>query len=198
MPLPELVVDLREEHELLENRLVSPGNRLVSPSETYEIINIPSRHIFANVDWISKQTEKRPVWLICASGRRSQAIKEQYFGRNDGIKSSEGGMKLLGGNKDGKGRENVSVDPSRIEVQSGTGGYGIQQIMQMMFALMISVITISIFFGLKREYLLLMCGAMLAGVVGQLVTKSCLLGKLVPKHEFIVANVNVKPAIHKE
>jgi rhodanese-related sulfurtransferase len=183
MTLPELVIDIREEHELLGSRLVSPGNRLVSPGETYEIINIPSRHIFANVEWINKQTEKRPVWLVCASGRRSQAIKEQYFGRNDGIKSSEGGLKFVTGSK------NVSVDPSRIEVQPGTGGYGIQQIMQMMFAIMLSVITIAIFFGLKREYLLLMCGTMLAAVVGQLVTKSCVLGKLVPKSEFVIANV---------
>ena len=187
MTLPELVIDLREEHELLESRLISPDR-------TYEIINIPSRHIFANVGWISKQTEKRPVWLICASGKRSQAIKEQYFGRNDGIKSSESGLKLLGGN--GSRIGTVSVDPSRIEVQSGTGGYGIQQIMQMMFALMLSVITIAIFFGLKREYLLVICGVMLAGVIGQLVTKSCLLGKLVPKSEFVIDNV--KPVIHQK
>ena len=178
MTLPELVIDLREEHELLESRLISPDR-------TYEIINIPSRHIFSNVGWISKETEKRPVWLICASGMRSQAIKDQYFGRNDGIKSSEGGLKLLGvracviGNRSGSGT--ASVDPSRIEVQSGTGGYGIQQIMQMMFALMLSIITIAIFFGLKREYLLVICGVMLAGVIGQLVTKSFLLGKIVPK-----------------
>ena len=189
MTLPELIIDLREEHELLESRLVSPDG-------TYEIINIPSRHIFANIGWISKQTEKRPVWLICASGRRSQAIKEQYFGRNDGIKSSEGGLKLLGGSRSGNGSGAVSVDPSRIEAVSGTGGYGIQQIMQMMFALMLSVITIAIFFGLKREYLLLTCGVMLAGVVGQLVTKSCLLGKLVPKSEFVFDNV--KPVIHQK
>ena len=187
MTLPELVIDLREEHELLENRLVSPDG-------TYEIINIPSRHIFANVKWISKQTEKRPVWLICASGRRSQAIKDQYFGRNDGIKSSEGGLKLL--SRNGSVGKGLSVDSSHIKVQSGTGGYGIQQIMQMMFALMLSVITIAIFFGLKREYLLVMCGVILAGVVGQLVTKSCLLGKLVPKSEFVFDNV--KPVIHKE
>ncbi len=185
MTLPALVIDLREEHELLERRLLSPDG-------TYEIINIPSRHIFANVEWIAKQTEKRPVWLICASGRRSQAIKDQYFGRNDGIKSSEGGLALLSGNGSG----NTSVDPSRIEVQSGTGGYGIQQIMQMMFALMLSVITLAIFFGLKREYLLLMCGTMIAAVVGQLVIKSCILGKLVPKPVFVIANV--KPVMHKE
>jgi rhodanese-related sulfurtransferase len=189
MTLPELVIDLREEHELLESRLVSPDG-------TYEIINIPSRHIFANVKWITKQTEKRPVWLICASGRRSQAIKDQYFGRNNGIKSSEGGLTLWGrdGSGDRSGTGNTSVDPSRIEVQPGTGGYGIQQIMQMMFALMLSVITIAIFFGLKREYLLLMCGAMLAAVVGQLVTKSCLMGRLVPKSEFVIDNV--KPVVH--
>jgi hypothetical protein len=182
MTLPELVIDLREEHELLESRLVSQGG-------TYEIINIPSRHIFANVDWINKQTEKQPVWLICASGRRSQAIKEQYFGRNDGIRSSEGGLKF------GSGSENMSVDSSRIEVLSGRGGYGIQQIMQMLFALMLSVITTAIFFCLKREYLLVLCGVMLFSVIGQLVTKSCVLGKLVPKSEFVIKNVKPGSAI---
>lgn len=172
MTLPELVIDLREEHELLESRLVSQDG-------VYEIINIPSRHIFSNVDWITKQTMKRPVWLICASGRRSQAVKEQYFGSNDGIKSSDNGLKF--------GSGGVSVDPSHITVQHGRGGFGIQQIMQMMFAVMLSVITISIFFGLKREYLLLLCGVMLTAVVGQLWMKSCVLGKLLPKAEFLPA-----------
>lgn len=172
MTLPELVIDIREEHELL-------GSRLVSHDGAYEIINIPSRHIFANVDWITKQTEKRPVWLICASGRRSTAVKEQYFGRNDGIKSSDNGLKI--------GSGGVSLDPSHITVQKGKGGFGIQQIMQMAFAFMLAVIMTAIFVGLRREYLMLLCGVMLAAVVGQLATKSCVLGKVIPKFTFTPA-----------
>lgn len=170
MTLPELVIDLREEHELLKGRIVSPDGH-------YEIVNIPSRHIFANVDWIRLQTEKRPVWLICASGRRSQSVKDQYFSRNDGIKSSNGGLKFV---SDGT----TAVDPAHITLQEGTGGLGIQQAMQVAFAIMLSAITISVFFGLKREFVLALCGVMLSAVLGQLITQSCLLGKIIPRNVF--------------
>ena len=76
---PELIIDIREEFELLEKKIVPTTTK-------YEVVNIPSRHIFANIEWIRKQSELRPVWIICASEGEA-AIKDQYFPRNDGIKS---------------------------------------------------------------------------------------------------------------
>lgn len=176
MTLPELVIDLREEHELL-SEIVVP----VSGDDTYEVVNIPSRHIFANVDWVKKQTEKRPVWLLCASGRRSQAIKEQYFASNDGIKSSHGGLSFGFGDKP----LGSSVDAAHITVVKGKGGFGIQQIMQLAFACMLSVIVILAFFNVRRDVMLAVGGLMIAAVLGQVFTRSCLLGKVVPKSVFV-------------
>ena len=177
MTLPELVIDLREEHELLEKRLVPTAN---GSDAAYEIVNIPSRHIFANVDWITQQTSKRPVWLICASGRRSQSIKDKYFASNDGIKSSNGGLTF----GDGK-QHSPSIDASRVTVVEGSGGFGIQQLMQLAFACMLSVLVVCVFFGVRRDVIIGLGGVMIATVLGQAFTKSCLLGKIVPKSVFV-------------
>ena len=173
MTLPELIIDLREEHELLEKKLVNNGNR-------YEIVNIPSRHIFANVDWIKKQTEKRPVWLICASGRRSQAIKDQYFATNDGIKSSVGGLSFGFDKQVGE-----SVDAEHISIQYGEGGLGMQQYMQVAFAMMLLVPALLVYFKASRLTILAVIGALIVIVLSQTFTKSCLLGKIVPKSVFV-------------
>lgn len=173
MSLPELVIDLREEHEQLSEKIVSPDG-------TYEIINIPSRHIFSNIEWINKQSEKRPVWLICATGRRSQAIKDKYFASNDGIKSSHAGLSF--------GFDKIkapSVDMGHIFTKKGKGGFGIQQLMQLAFAFMLSVIILMIYFNIKKEIILIVVGAMIVMVLGQVFTKSCLLGKVVPKSIFV-------------
>lgn len=181
MTLPELVIDLREEHELLEKKLVGNGNGNSNNSK-YEIVNIPSRHIFANVDWIKKQTEKRPVWLICASGRRSQAIKDQYFATNDGIKSSAGGLSFGFDTQQSAGE---SVDADHISIQQGEGGLGMQQYMQVAFAAMLLVPALLMYFKASRLTILAVLGALIFAVLSQTFTKSCLLGKIVPKSVFV-------------
>lgn len=172
MTTPELVIDLREEHELLDEKIVSTDG-------TYEIVNIPSRHIFANLDWINKQTEKRPVWLLCASGRRSQAIKDKYFSSNDGIKSSYAGLAFGFGKEIGE-----HIDGGHVTIVKGRGGYGIQQLMQLAFASMLIIVMTLVFFNVRRDIVLSVTGLMIIMVLGQVFTKSCLLGKIVPKSVF--------------
>ena len=169
---PELIVDLREEFELLEKKLVPTTNK-------YEVVNIPSRHIFANVDWITKQSHLRPLWLLCASGRRSQAIKDQYFPKNDGIKSSWGGLKFDNGD------EHPRVDPNELKIEYGAGGFGLQQYMQIAFAGMLSLVVIMLYLNLDRIIVLSVVSGMIIMVLGQTFTKSCLLGKIIPKSQFI-------------
>lgn len=178
MVTPELVIDLREEHELLEKILISPHGK-------YEIINIPSRHIFANVSWINRQTEKRPVWLICASGRRSQEIKDKYFPKNDGIKSSIGGLTFSNG--DGN-KNSESVDGDHITIKYGQGGFGIQQYMQIAFAGMLVVALSLVYFNVKRNISLFIILAMIVAVLGQTFTKNCMLSKILPKSVFVESN----------
>lgn len=179
----ELIIDLREEHELLQSLLVSKNI-----NSEYEIINIPSRHIFANIDWINHQTELRPVWLICASGRRSLSIKKKYFAKNDGIKSSEGGVKLvqMGGCEQGNNGE--SVKGCELKLNYGAGGFGMQQYMQLVFAAMLAIVAVLLHFNVKKHVLMMVVGAMIVMVLAQALTKSCLLGNMVEKSVFVPKN----------
>jgi hypothetical protein len=181
----ELIIDIREEFELLEMRIIPTTNQ-------YEIVNIPSRHIFANIDWINRETEKRPVWIICASGRRSQAIKDQYFPKNDGIKSSVYGIKLLTNEikEDQTENKETHINASAVRIEKGQGGYGIQQYMQFAFAGMLSIILALIYFKVDKLIVIFVITGFIIMVLGQVFTKSCLLGKIVPKSVFVPENDN--------
>ena len=180
---PELIIDIREEHELLEKKLV-PVN------QKYEVVNIPSRHIFSNTEWIRKQSEMRPIWIICASGRRSKAIKEQYFPRNDGIKSSENGIKsIYDYEQPNKPISNLdstkSVDNKYLRIKYGKGGLGMQQYMQLAFSAMLVLCGVLVYMNVSKNIVLVCISFMVAFVVGQTYTQSCLLGKIIPKSTFI-------------
>lgn len=171
---PELVIDLREEHELLEKMIVSSD-------KTYEIINIPSRHIFSNITWINRETEKRPVWLICASGRRSQEIKNKYFPKNDGIKSSNNGLNFDINNK----IVDKSINSNHITIKYGEGGFGIQQYMQLAFTFMLIIVLSFFYFNVKRNISIVIILSMIIFILGQSFTKSCMLSKIIPKSVFV-------------
>lgn len=171
-----LIVDLREEHELLSVRLTP-----ASADTHVNIVNIPSRSIFANVDWLLRQSAKMPVWLICASGRRSNSIKERYFPQNDGIKSVQAGVQDIGV------KENASFGEfpvERVVKQQGQGGLGIQQYMQFAFVAMLTIVGCVIWFAPKKNYALAIIAAFGIGVLSQAVTKSCLMSKMLPKSDF--------------
>jgi hypothetical protein len=180
---PELIIDIREEFELLEKKIVPTTAK-------YEVVNIPSRHIFANTEWIRKQSELRPVWIICASGRRSQAIKDQYFPRNDGIKSSQSGIKIIYDSEQfDKLIQNhdstKSVDNKYLRIEYGEGGLGMQQYMQLAFSAMLIVCGGLVYMNVNKNFILVAIVAMIVFVLGQTYTKSCLLGKMIPKSIFV-------------
>lgn len=182
---PELIIDIREEHELLEKKIV-PVN------QKYEVINIPSRHIFSNTEWIRKQSEMRPVWIICASGRRSKAIKDQYFPRNDGIKSSENGIKNIYDYEDTDKPNNnldmttsVDANANNLRIEYGKGGLGMQQYMQLAFSAMLVLCGVLVYMNVSKNIVLVCISVMVVFVVGQTYTQSCLLGKIIPKSTFI-------------
>jgi len=170
-----LVVDLREEHELLSSRLFGRDSKVA-------ILNIPSRSIFANVDYLISHSAKMPVWLICASGRRSKAIKERYFPQNDGIKSVPIGIQDIGV------KENASFGEfpvERVVKQDGQGGLGIQQVMQYAFVAMLILIGCIVWFAPEKHYTLAVITLLVVGILSQAVTKSCLMSRLLPKNDFI-------------
>ena len=58
MNYKEIWIDIRDEHELAESQIIAPNDALV--------INIPSRNIFANADWIKsmqKNGDKNNAYL---------------------------------------------------------------------------------------------------------------------------------------
>jgi rhodanese-related sulfurtransferase len=174
-----LIVDLREEHEILTVRLTP-----ATADTQVNIVNIPSRSIFANVDWLLRQSAKMPVWLICATGRRSNSIKEQYFPKNDGIKSVTAGF------QDIRVKENACFGEfpvERVVKQQGQGGLGIQQYMQYAFVAMLTLVGCVIWFAPKKYYALAVIVALGVGIMSQAVTRSCLMSKMLPKNNFVAA-----------
>ena len=72
------IIDLREENELGKSRIISRNNNVT-------VISIPSRHIFANKEFIINLSNQGKVYLLCRSGNRSLQIKNKYFKNNKNI-----------------------------------------------------------------------------------------------------------------
>lgn len=72
------IIDIREEYELLENRYISNNSNLI-------IIAIPSRIIFANVEFINKLSINNQIFILCRTGKRAKLIKNKYFSNNKNI-----------------------------------------------------------------------------------------------------------------
>jgi len=174
MSEPVLIVDVREENELLESKIVPVA-------ENVQVVNIPARHIFANLDWLRSQPGT--VWLICRSGARSGALKTKYFPEDVNIKSSAGGVgEFMLENKTNDG-ENEHINPQTVEIIQGKGGFGIQQYLQLAFATMLLVVALlnTILPKVQLNYVIY---AMICVILYQIYTKSCWLGKMVPKATF--------------
>jgi len=106
MDYKEIWIDVRDEHELLESRIIAPIEETL-------IINIPSRNIFANVNWIkATATKGTKITLICRSANRSQSVKTLYFAQDDNIVSLDGGIKK-----------------PLVKLEHHGGGLGLQQIL---------------------------------------------------------------------
>lgn len=167
MTAPILIIDIREEHEVMAERVGASGNSDI------QIVNIPMRHIAYNVDWINKMSAKMPVHIICASGNRSGKIKDKYFASNQGIKSFDGGVNLLKSGKAGQ------VDGLTV-VPGGQGKFGMNQYMQMMFAAILLVIAGVVYMVPDNRVSLGVIATIVAFISYQLFSKSCLLSKLIP------------------
>ena len=167
MPAPILIIDIREEHEVMTERVEARGNPDI------QIVNIPMRHIAYNVDWINKMSAKMPVHIICASGNRSGKVKDKYFASNQGIKSFDGGVNLLKSGKAGQ-VSGLTVVPG------GQGKFGMNQYMQMMFAAILLVIAGVVYMVADKRVSLGVIATIVAFIGFQLFSKSCLLSKLIP------------------
>jgi rhodanese-related sulfurtransferase len=156
MDYKEIWIDVRDEHELLDSRIVAPNEETL-------IINIPSRNIFANVNWIkATATKGTKITLICRSANRSQKVKTLYFAEDANIVSLYGGIK----------------NPL-VKLEPHSGGLGLQQILQLVFATILTGILIGSFVIDVKELRYFIVGIIFF-IIYQVFSKSCLIGKYVP------------------
>jgi len=155
------IIDLREENELGKSRIISRNNNVT-------VISIPSRHIFANKEFITNLSNQGKVYLLCRSGNRSLQIKNKYFKNNENITSIDNGLKAL------------EQFGDNIEIIKGSSGLGMQQYMQIVFAFIIIGTIIAIFMNVKKIYVLIALTLFLLFILYQIFSSSCILSKIIP------------------
>jgi hypothetical protein len=74
------IVDVREEKELEEKRLISKNSEI-------RIINIPESIIKTKVDYVNNLSKNGKVYLGCKKGIRSNKIKLELFNDNPNVQS---------------------------------------------------------------------------------------------------------------
>lgn len=157
----EIWIDIRDEHEVAENQIIAPTS---TGNNDIIVMNIPSRNIFANVEWMERIGAK--IMLICRSASRSKKVKDLYFSNNDNITSLDNGIS----------NPNIKLKP--INAKSNFG-LGLQQILQIVFtAILLFILIISFYTQIVMiRYILAM---MIVFILYQVISKSCLIGKYVP------------------
>lgn len=157
----EIWIDIRDEHEVAENQIIAPTS---TGNKDIIVMNIPSRNIFANVEWMERIGVK--IMLICRSASRSKKVKDLYFSNNENITSLD------------KGISNPMIKLKPINAKSNFG-LGLQQILQIVFATMLLFILIISFYTqiVMIRYILAM---MITFILYQVMSKSCLIGKYMP------------------
>ena len=152
-----IIIDIREESELLDTFLQTSDPQTI-------ILNIPMKNIKFSIEGIKKLSEKEKIYLICQSSNRSNKIKDLYFKDNENIISVNGGIKNL--------------NLPDITLEKGSGHYGFQQKMQITFALILFVVLMMVFFNVSKNILLSVIGVFILAIGLQIMTKSCLLSKI--------------------
>ncbi|ARF09895.1 hypothetical protein Indivirus_5_18 [Indivirus ILV1] len=162
--IKEILIDLREEFELLNMYLISTDKSLL-------IVNIPMRSIFSNVEWISTISTKNNIYLMCRSSVRSKKVKDKYFKNNNNIKSIDGGIKKIEMNK---------LFRNRIKIIKGDGGFGLQQYMQLAFIIMLFLVLVLLYLGVDTRYVEIFIIILILFIIYQLYIQSCWIGSMVP------------------
>jgi rhodanese-related sulfurtransferase len=164
MEYKEIWIDIRDEHEVAENQIVAPTT---TSNNDILVMNIPSRNIFANVEWMERITQKGvKITLICRSASRSKKVKDLYFADNENITSLD------------KGIANPNIKLKTINTKTNLG-LGLQQILQLVFTTILLFIIISSFYT-KIEFIRYTIAVIIIFILYQVISKSCLIGKYVP------------------
>lgn len=166
-----LIIDVREEQELLDHHLVSKDGSTV-------IVNIPTRNIFANVDFINQLSSQfESVFIVCRTNKRAQKLKDKYFSENPKIDTIRGGWKgIIKGNV-GQVRGLEVVDNNSLL------NLAPQQYMQSVIVAFLCGVVLLNYKEVDRKYI----SGLLLGFAGfiayQVLTKDCLMTGMIPLPE---------------
>jgi len=155
------IIDLREEQELAQLRIISKD-------ENVNVITIPARYIFANVEFINKISKKNKVYLLCKRGIRSCKIKSQYFPNNPNVQSISEGLGSLDKLK------------NQVEIIRGDGGYGMEQHLLLIFAIVLVSLMLAIYMDINKLYILAMIGLIFGVTIYLTFYNSIILSKKIP------------------
>lgn len=159
--IKEIIIDLREEFEVLELKMVSQDPSVL-------IINIPSRSIFANKEWISKLSKDHKIYLVCKKGIRATKVKNTYFQNNDNV--------IMGGGV----KTELLLPKNKVKLVEGLGGLGMQQYVQLVFVCILLLLLLLHYFNIDRKYIMGLLILFILFIGYQIYTKSCLIGSMIP------------------
>jgi len=165
-----LIIDIREEQEILDRQLVSTDGNVV-------IVNIPTRSIFANVDFINQLSgEFQTLFIVCRSNRRATRVKNKYFAENPKILTLDGGINaIMNGDSPINGLQVIDT--------SSLFNLAPQQYMQTVIVAFLCGVVLLNYKEVDRKYI---SGALLAfaGFIAyQVITKDCTLTRVIPLPE---------------
>lgn len=164
--MPILIVDIREESEILDVQ-IKPNTPEV------HIVNIPSRSIFANVEYLNRISENYDqIYLLCRTSRRTSAVKEKYFHDNPKIHSYPGGWKAL---------EDDDDLPKLISIVDSSSLFNLapQQYMQIVIVCFLLSIIAANYMEVPRKYVNIAIGGFAAFICYQVLTKDCTMANLI-------------------
>lgn len=148
------IIDIREEHELLEKKYISKNNNLI-------IIAIPSRIIFANTQFLENLSKNNQILISCKTGRRANLIKNKYFSNNKNIITINNINNFL--------NDIIIIKNNKLSLM---------QYMQIIFSIII-LITIILSYN-NYKYIIIYLIIIFLFIIIQVITKSCLLSKIIP------------------
>ncbi len=159
-----LIIDIREEQEVLDYQLITTKNDIV-------IINIPTRNIFSNVDFINQLSEQfNTIFIVCKSDKRAARVKNKYFVENPRILTLDGGINSI-----------IDENIPGIHVIDNHSLLNLapQQYMQTVIVIFLCILVVLNYIEIDRIYI---NGALLAFAVFiayQIITKNCKMSSII-------------------
>ena len=159
------IIDIREEFELKKLQIIPNQKDII-------IINIPSRHIQFNTEFINYLSKQNQIFIICRSGSRSNKAKKDFFNNNNNIIALDFGV------KDEQKINNFGKIKLLHKSNSFIKSQGITQYMQLMFLSIITIHLVALLAKININYIMIFDMFLILFILSQVLTQSCVLTKI--------------------